>query len=187
MPEIPTAADKLAAVALVADMADKRGSRITDDILADLHADAGQQLVEDRSIGDTLLALDGIGPHLALEQIGAIVRAAVEGAGGRLVFGDAPAPAEPPTGHAAPGNGTQDQAPDRARDVYDEIRAERVGAVTPTWNAERRGVSARDLTIAAIRVAEGSHAKSDPRTCRKQLVHAAALLAAAIEVMDRDA
>ncbi|WP_280389276.1 hypothetical protein [Nocardia wallacei] len=181
MPEIPTAADKLAAVALVADMADKRGSRITDDILADLHADAGQQLVEDRSIGDTLLALDGIGPHLALEQIGAIVRAAVEGAGGRLVFGDAPAPAEPPTGHTAPGIGTQDHAPDRERDVYDEIRAERVAAMSGYADtASSRPPNSRILTQLAASACE--KALADVPARREHLVRAAALAIAAIEV-----
>ncbi|WP_280371092.1 hypothetical protein [Nocardia wallacei] len=86
MPEIPTAAAKLAAIDLVADLAAGRWPDADRHLVA-LAADVHRQLVEDRSIGDVLINLVDFG-RLEIDRAGALVRAAVEAAGGRIEFGD---------------------------------------------------------------------------------------------------
>ncbi|MFJ1461802.1 hypothetical protein [Nocardia sp. N2S4-5] len=91
--------------------------------------------------------------------------------------------AEPPTGHTAPGIGTQDHAPDRERDVYDEIRAERVAAMSGYADtASSRPPNSRILTQLAASACE--KALADVPARREHLVRAAALAIAAIEVFD---
>lgn len=177
MPEIPTAADKLAAIDLVRELAERRWDNgYGTDGLARLRSDAEQQLVEDRSIGGTLIHLEGY-PDIVPERVGALVRAAVESTGGRLVFADAEGHEDAPTAHTAPGVDAQDRTSDPGGDVYDEIRAVRGNRMSHLLNHSVTG-----LETAAMRWLGPEREGGDRRA---NLVMAAALLITAIEVMDR--